>query len=74
MEHIFWQGGHTGRSDRMASDVTGLGGLTALGMRSDQPGQWLSKLVLFGLHLLRGSLHLHRGSIHEFACVQGEFP
>ena len=54
------------------SDVTSPGGLTALVMRSDPPGQWLSKLLLFGLHLFRGSLHLLRGSFHEFACVQGE--
>ena len=30
LEHICWQGGHTGRSDRLASGVTGPGGLTAL--------------------------------------------
>ena len=47
LEHIFWQDGHTGRSNRLASDVTGPGGLTALGVQSDRPG----------LHLLRGSLH-----------------
>ena len=54
------------------SDVTGPGGLTTLGTRSDRPGQWLSKVLLFGLHLFRGSLHLLRGSLHGFACVQGE--
>ena len=72
LEHIFSQGGHTGWSNRLASDVTGPGGLTALGVRSDRPGQSLSKLLPFGLHLFRGSLHLLRGSLHGFACVQGE--
>ena len=72
MEHFCWQGGHTGRSDRLASGVTGPGGLTTLVMRSDRPGQWLSELLLFGLHWFRGSLHFLRGSFHEFACVQGE--
>ena len=68
LEHIFL----VGRSNRLASDVTGPGGLTALGMRSDRPGQSLSELFLFGLHLFRGSLHLTRGSFHVLACVQGE--
>ena len=65
LKHIFWQGGHTGRSNRLASDVTSPGSLTTLGVRSDQPGQRLSNVLLFGLHLFRGSLH-------GFACVQGE--
>ena len=65
LEHIFWQGGHTGRSNRLASDVTGPGGLTTLGMRSDRPGLWESEFLLFGLHLLRGSFHV-------LSCVQEE--
>ena len=65
LEHFCWQGGHTGRSDRLASGVTGPGGLTAQGTRSDRPGQWMSELLLFGLHLFRGSFHV-------LAYVQGE--
>ena len=65
MEHFCWQGGHTGRSDRLVSGVTGPGGLTALVIRYNRPGQWLSELLLFGLHLFRGSFHV-------LACVQGE--
>ena len=61
-----------GRSDRLASGVTGPGGLIAQGTRSNRPGLRLSELLLFGLHMFRGSLHLLRGSFHEFSCVQGE--
>ena len=72
LDHFCCQGGHTGRSDRLAFGVTGPGGLTALGTRSDRPGQWMIELLLFGLHWFRGSLHLLRGSFHVLACVQGE--
>ena len=58
LEHLCWQGGHTGRSDRLASVVTGPGGLTAQGTRSDRPGLRLSESLLFGLHLFRGSFHV----------------
>ena len=72
LEHFCWQGGHTGRSNRLASGVTGPGGMTAQGTRSDRPGLWLSELLLFGLHFFRGSLHLLRRSFHVLACAQGE--
>ena len=65
LEHFCWPSGHTWRSDRLTSGVTGPGGLTTQGTRSDRPGLWLSELLLFGLHLLRGSFHV-------LACVQGE--
>ena len=72
LEHFCWQGGHTGRSDRLASGVTGPGGLTAQGTRSDRPDLRMSELLLFGLHLFMGSVHLFRGSFHVLSCVYGE--